>query len=350
MLMRLVVEAQAADEQPNASPTILPDALAMACRFLPDAQLGALMSSLVSKSVAAGSIGALPLTGLGLDALPLLQAYLDRTADVQSVALLSARGSAALARHPRAQRWLAVYRDLLNRWQAWHTRCSLDIAVTARLRLLSPAAAAPAGVPTVPASRSYEGLPGTAPQAAIEPAAQVFARCTFCSHSLVTGGLRARSVPGGKAGPALGAAGKQRGAGHPSACPRCKKPLPRCSVCHQHLGCPDPTEPLQPAQPARSKVAGRGAPGSRLIAGRLGAAATAPPSDGQPWDAVSSGFGHWMVWCQSCKHGGHAAHLMEWFEHQSECPVAGCSCRCADLDQSLRRLGGDRSRSRGRDE
>jgi len=40
--------------------------------------------------------------------------------------------------------------------------------------------------------------------------------------------------------------------------------------------------------------------------------------------------------CQTCRHGGHAAHVLEWFlgvdgsrTHQI-CPVADCNCRCAD--------------------
>ena len=24
-------------------------------------------------------------------------------------------------------------------------------------------------------------------------------------------------------------------------------------------------------------------------------------------------FGHWFTWCQSCRHGGHANHMAEWF-------------------------------------
>lgn len=42
-----------------------------------------------------------------------------------------------------------------------------------------------------------------------------------------------------------------------------------------------------------------------------------------------------IVICQTCRHGGHASHLMEWFFAEGErsrgvCPVADCDCRCAD--------------------
>ena len=26
-------------------------------------------------------------------------------------------------------------------------------------------------------------------------------------------------------------------------------------------------------------------------------------------------FGQWFTWCQSCRHGGHAQHITEWFRY-----------------------------------
>lgn len=43
-----------------------------------------------------------------------------------------------------------------------------------------------------------------------------------------------------------------------------------------------------------------------------------------------------LVMCQSCRHGGHAAHILEWFFEENggrahtTCPVADCECPCAD--------------------
>jgi hypothetical protein len=42
-----------------------------------------------------------------------------------------------------------------------------------------------------------------------------------------------------------------------------------------------------------------------------------------------------IVICQTCRHGGHAAHILEWFLGEDGrthhiCPVADCTCRCAD--------------------
>ena len=33
---------------------------------------------------------------------------------------------------------------------------------------------------------------------------------------------------------------------------------------------------------------------------------------------------NWLMWCQSCKHGGHAQHLSEWFLNFTVCPVSDC--------------------------
>ncbi|KAL4706071.1 hypothetical protein ACJJTC_001669 [Scirpophaga incertulas] len=69
-----------------------------------------------------------------------------------------------------------------------------------------------------------------------------------------------------------------------SSCPNCRKPLPRCGVCSLHLG-------------------GGGAR-----------------------------FGGWFSWCVSCRHGGHADHLLHWFQEHTECPVSSCTCHCGSLD------------------
>ena len=59
-------------------------------------QLRELVKRLITAATRSGSIGALSLVGLTVSAVPLLQSYLDRTADVQSVVLLCANGPAPL--------------------------------------------------------------------------------------------------------------------------------------------------------------------------------------------------------------------------------------------------------------
>jgi len=33
------------------------------------------------------------------------------------------------------------------------------------------------------------------------------------------------------------------------------------------------------------------------------------------------------AWCQGCGHGGHLAHLRDWFSRNTQCP-AGCGHKC----------------------
>ena len=74
-------------------------------------------------------------------------------------------------------------------------------------------------------------------------------------------------------------------------CPHrgCHKPLPSCCVC---------LEPLRVSTNAKSPVE----------------------------------LDDWIVWCSTCRHGGHKGHLTEWFGTFDECPVAGCTCQCANVD------------------
>lgn len=98
------------------------DALAMACRFLPDAELQALIQRLIRAASRAGSISAIVLTGLCPAVLPLLQSYIDRTADVQTAVLLCAHGPPSLLQHSRFTRWRKLYSQMLNSWQLYHAR------------------------------------------------------------------------------------------------------------------------------------------------------------------------------------------------------------------------------------
>ena len=51
---------------------------------------------------------------------------------------------------------------------------------------------------------------------------------------------------------------------------------------------------------------------------------------------LSDTFDDAIVICQTCRHGGHAVHILEWFLNEDGrrthevCPVGDCNCRCAD--------------------
>lgn len=85
-----------------------------------------------------------------------------------------------------------------------------------------------------------------------------------------------------------------------SSCPNCRKPLPRCSLCLLYMGCP-------------INSINNTATGS--------------------WKAKP--FSKWFSWCQTCRHGGHTEHLIQWFSSHVECPVTSCTCKCFVMDNSV---------------
>ena len=53
-----------------------------------------------------------------------------------------------------------------------------------------------------------------------------------------------------------------------------------------------------------------------------------------PSDTIDAAY----ICCLTCRHGGHANHIIPWFqggldgaEPHDVCPVAGCSCECANI-------------------
>lgn len=119
---------------------------------------------------------------------------------------------------------------------------------------------------------------------------QVFVLCNFCGKSIssyVQGVTRTRTQY-----PRVGPNNNKL---KMSSCPNCRKPLPRCAICLAHMG-----TPLNESFSSK-KV---------------------------------SNLASWFTWCQSCRHGGHAGHINNWFEKHSECPVTGCCCKCFSLDSA----------------
>ncbi|CAH0715223.1 unnamed protein product, partial [Brenthis ino] len=251
----------------------LEDRVAFACVYLPDGKLHEYVARTGEALRARGALGALLLTGVGAEGVGALQRWLERSGDVQTAALVAARcAGAELLRDERVAGWLAAYRALLDAWRLWWPRALLDSWVAA------------------------------AGGAAAREGAGAGVACTYCGKPVAA--AHARPRPAFARLPPPAAKMKQI-----SSCPNCRKPLPRCGVCSLHLG--------------------TGAVGVTALA-----SPPAPPALATPPGAPAGGapFGSWFSWCVACRHGGHAAHLLQWFSEHSECPVSSCTCRCAALD------------------
>ncbi|KAH0828074.1 hypothetical protein J3R83DRAFT_3729 [Lanmaoa asiatica] len=119
----------------------------------------------------------------------------------------------------------------------------------------------------------------------------VLIRCNYCSKPM---------------NPSVAdAANKGRVSKHgPTACPNCSRALPRCSVCLMTLSMPPDAN--RNAELLNTRVAFK--------------------------DTIEDA----IVICQTCRHGGHASHILDWFfgeegnRARGVCPVGDCDCHCGD--------------------
>ncbi|CAO3599741.1 unnamed protein product [Absidia cylindrospora] len=256
--------------------TALPlrERIAIALRFLDDDELVMFLSRTMDHVISDGDIEGLVLTGLSTRGMDLLENMVNRYGDIQTAALLVGFIVPRRIQDVRAEEWIESYRLLLNRWQFWHPRAKFDIE---------------------------RGKYMSASEDIASP--QVYVRCTYCAqtlgHSLLIQNIRSRD---GKRmnvqaniSPASGGriSGKQKA----TVCPSCRKPLPRCALCLLHMG--TPIDSIRQAM----------------------ASSNANHAD-------SSNFDMWFTWCQTCRHGGHAVHMFDWFQKHSSCPVSNCACQC----------------------
>ncbi|XP_065221938.1 GATOR2 complex protein MIOS-B [Planococcus citri] len=251
---------------------LIDDRVAFACIFLSDADLVEYVCKLTDYIYETGDITGIILTGTSEECIPLLQKYLDKTGDVQSVSLIAVRGfhSNFLHEDNICQSWIESYRSLLDGWRLWIERAKFDIVLNAQK----------------------------------VPPQQVFISCNFCGKSIsafLQDKIRNKSkMIGIQNNDASNYQGLRMLHDEITSCPNCHKPLPRCAICLTNMG-------------TQSTYLG-------------------PGSNAPTTSIKSCEFSSWFTWCQTCRHGGHADHLSEWFKEHTECPVSGCVCKCLSLD------------------
>lgn len=233
------------------------DRMAFASTFLNDRQLSEYVKFLINYSITNGNLHGLLLTGATVDGIQLLQAFVDKTDDVQTAALIGAKiMSQELLSDNRLQTWIEIMKNLMNIWEMYEKRAAFDISIASL--------------------KSSQKTPKS-----------IFLLCTFCGKSVsatANEDIRMRNqMQGSKL----------------SACPHCRKPLPRCSLCLLHMG------------------------------------TSLPSTSYNPTNIKSRPVSSWMTWCQSCRHGGHLVHIQEWFKTHQECPVTCCNCKCFSVDSPL---------------
>ena len=277
------------------------DRVSFACMYLPDQKLLEYVTDLQQKLTEKGDLNGMLLTGLSTAGVDLLENYISRTSDVQTACcvIASALPNPEIRKDIRVVNWIENYRELLDMWRLWHERAEFDVFLN-----------------TCDTTE--------------KPMPQVHASCHFCGKSIgnvqnvKTWNYRSQTM-------AFHYSGRMP---HPSnvkstMCPGCRKPLPRCALCLIHMGTPSGSgrqKPLTPSSPT-------------------------PPQNSLAQVDMSedrhklSCLADWFSWCQSCRHGGHAQHMSDWFREHTQCPVTGCSCKCNTLDMPLTNVTTEHSSS-----
>nr|CCA18830.1 conserved hypothetical protein [Albugo laibachii Nc14] len=323
----------------NDTTLFLSDRMAFACRFLPAEELGAFIKYIETEYTRKGFLEGLIVTGLDSKGLELMQTYLDRTSDIQTVALIAARLPAKYNFSRVLSQWIAQYQDLLNHLRLFHERARFDVGRSQLQAYMN-------GVSSL--------LHDSSAQMTLDPSSatlppHLYVRCNYCNASLSLASLLRL---GGSHSSWLNRAKPKL-----SCCPSCRKPLPRCTLCLLPFGCLNPyfelarrrskqlaenvncvvTHSLASSGMPQEPSAGSATQGASNIVGQ----SVIPESDlasksGENMAQLSSiPFVEWFTWCQTCKHGGHSHHLADWFENHAICPVTDCKCQCRELDQPL---------------
>ncbi|ORY82112.1 hypothetical protein BCR37DRAFT_380048 [Protomyces lactucae-debilis] len=244
----------------------LRERISIAIRYLKDEEIASVLRAMSKTETDEGNLEGLLLTGITTTSLDLLQTYVDRTGDVQTVALVTSF-KPELYEDPRVMDWVAEYKNLLNSWGLFHTRCRLDVM---RNRLSREA-----GVTTR------------------LPPRQIYVRCNHCGANLTHH----------RSDAAIASRDHTTHSGHQQSgmtatkatlCPSCRKPLPRCALCLLPLG----TSPDQDTATCRVQ------------------------------DKAQRTFDWSLNFCLRCNHGCHSEHAVAWFRQSAVCPVSGCSCEC----------------------
>ncbi|KAG6572551.1 WD repeat-containing protein mio [Phytophthora cinnamomi] len=299
----------------------LSDRLAFACRYLQAEDLLAFVAQHEEESEQFGRLEGLIVTGINADGIRLLQTYLDMTGDIQTLALLAARlPSSYVAKASPLEKWIQIYKDLLNQWQLFHERARFDVGRSQLEDLLN-------GFTSFSRDFNAEDLQAelSAPSTLSVPP-QLFVRCNFCNASLSLASLLRL---GGSHSSWLNRAKPKL-----TCCPTCRKPLPQCALCLLPFGSLNPYFELAHRRSRQTSDAVNTLVSS--VAADSGGVLKEPKTGKNEYENLaqlsSIPFVEWFTWCQSCKHGGHAHHLADWFKSHSVCPVTDCNCHCQHLD------------------
>jgi len=241
--------------------------VSLGLKYLNDTEVKGFLQSETARAVKNGDLEGILLTGLGEQAMDLLQTYLAKTNDLQTAVLATAYTNPTYVDDCRWEMWKETYFMQMQSWRAFAERASFVVQHNQMSK-----------------GQYGRGLVDAAKS-------QVVLRCGHCQKSLARHDgqtvVAARSVGQGLTrGNPAGNAGV--------VCPQCGRHMPRCGICKLWLGTPDPRK-------------------------RGGA---------QELQRLGDVMAKFITFCVVCQHGFHAEHARSWFEEHKTCPVPDCSCSC----------------------
>lgn len=248
--------------------------VALGLRYLNDTELSGFIQSETARAIRNGDLEGILLTGLGSQAMDLLQTYITRTNDLQTAVLASAFTNPLYVDDVRWEMWRETYFQQMQTWRTFNERTKFVVQHNRLAR-------------TREGSSTIDKIP-----------AQVALKCAHCQGSLARNDNPVHSH--GSHGSSSNKQPKVKGpaANAGTVCLKCGRHMPRCAICALWLGTPD----LRKRAMKKELVLGSG--------------------EGE------DGMARFLSFCVACGHGYHADHALRWFEGHDVCAVPDCGCSC----------------------
>ena len=278
----------------------LSDRLSVAFRYTSDTAITSFIDEMTASCITNGDVSGVLLTGLTELSMPLFQAYITRTNDLQTAVLATAFTNPLYVDDVRWAMWKDTYLWQMQAWRAFIERTKFTTQHARRS-----------------VTRNGDRLVKPAPR-------QITLRCVHCNGSLAQqqqqqqnestskdkrpSSFDSPSSGGGTKGN-ITAQAQRISEASGTVCPKCGRHLPRCSICMQWLGVADAVTTL----PKRAKE-----PEREIDGGKESGAAK------RETELLS----RFVTFCIACGHGFHAHHAKHWFAKHGMCPVPDCRCLC----------------------
>lgn len=259
------------------------DRFGLLIRFFPPAEINSFLNS-VGESLSEGIIEHIILFGNKFEvSWQILSSYLDKTRDIQTVGLASCHLRYLLFMNEnKLNEWFRLYKEILTQMKLYEIRSNLDKDSNELKKVIGEK------------EKSFKGNILTNEDMDKSLISQ---KCFYCncslSHITNIGSQR-------KGYSILSRSDKPR----IMNCLECLKPLPSCAIC---------LLPITIQNPYLDNMSRK-----------------KNNSDENP-DLDILNIDEALVWCQTCRHGGHYKHMVEWFMEYNECPVSDCNCECSML-------------------